>query len=120
MAKFIELAVFTLQSDLDIVRSLLESEDIRCYVKDELTSQVYTFSSVGLGGIRLDVLEKDFEQAAAFLNRQGYAHFLSVSVVEKSVADLKQEAQLMHIFKWILKIVIVLAILAIALLFFKK
>ena len=119
MAKFRELAVFTLQTDLAVVRSLLESEGIECFVRDELTTQVYTFSSAIIGGNRLDVLENDFDKAKAVIDSQGYSHFLSEIAEEKSPEDLRQEAQLINVLKWVIKIVIVLGILAILLFFFR-
>lgn len=61
------LAVFSYPHELATVKSLLESEDIDCYVKDELTVQVDNFVSNAIGGIRLLVHESNIERSRSIL-----------------------------------------------------
>ena len=58
--------------ELAVPRARLESEGIECRVLDELTVQVNPFYSNAIGGIKLQVREKDLEQARAILKEGGY------------------------------------------------
>ena len=62
------LAVFSYPHELVTVKSLLESEGVDCYVKDELTVQVDNFVSNAIGGIRLLVHESNIERARIILS----------------------------------------------------
>jgi hypothetical protein len=63
------------------IRGRLEAEGIECYVKDELTVQIYNFYSNAIGGIRLEVRESDYEKARQILIETG---FLKEEVEEPS------------------------------------
>lgn len=73
MKELITIATFTLPSDLAIVKGRLESEGINCFVKDELTVQVYNFVSNAVGGIKLQVRKNQALQAMEILKEMGYA-----------------------------------------------
>jgi len=70
--KFITVLTVTFPHEVAVIRSRLESEGITCFVKDELTVQVYPFYSNALGGVKLQVLEKDLNQTVAILKETGY------------------------------------------------
>lgn len=72
MNSYVTIATFTFPSELAIVRGRLESEGIECYVADELTVQVHNFYSNALGGIKLQVNEKQAAEAIEILKELGY------------------------------------------------
>lgn len=72
MDNFITLATFTYPSEMVAIRGRLESEGIECYVKDELTVQIYNFYSNAIGGIRLEVRQSDYETARQILVETGF------------------------------------------------
>jgi len=72
MRNFKKLATFTYPSDLAVARSLLESMNIECYVKDELTVQVHNFYSNAIGGITLEIPENKYETAKNLLMESGF------------------------------------------------
>ncbi len=72
MNKFITLHSFTFPSELVAIKGRLEAEGIECQVKDELTVQVHNFYSNAIGGIRLQVKEKDYQNAKKILIETGY------------------------------------------------
>lgn len=76
MQDFINIASFTYPSELVVARSVLEANDIDCYVRDELTVQVHNFYSNAIGGIRLAVHKSKLEEATDILTASGYASFL--------------------------------------------
>lgn len=59
-------------SDLVVARSVLESEGIYCFVKDEIMSQLYPMFG-GVGGAKLQVRGEDAEKAIAILIEGGFA-----------------------------------------------
>jgi hypothetical protein len=63
---------FTYPYELAILRSRLESENIECFVKDELTVQVNPFYSNAIGGIKLQVRESDLQRAIVILKETRY------------------------------------------------
>ena len=54
--------------ELSMAKALLESEGIVCSIKDEFTIQVNPLYSNAIGGIKLQVLENQVEQALELLN----------------------------------------------------
>jgi hypothetical protein len=58
--------------ELAVVRGRIESEGIYCFVKDELTLQVFPYWSVMLGGAKLQVRESDLQEVADILSETGY------------------------------------------------
>lgn len=83
MDNFVTLASFTYPSEMVVVRSKLESEGIACYVKDELTVQVYNFYSNAIGGIRLEVRQSDYEEARRILIEIGFLEEEEVPEISK-------------------------------------
>lgn len=70
--QLITVKVFNFAHELGLVRSFLESEGIACFAQDELTLQVYPLATNAIGGIKLQVMEKDAEQAVDLLKKGGY------------------------------------------------
>lgn len=71
MNDFVTLKVFTYQHEMVVVQELLHAAGIQTFVKDELTAQINPLFSNAIGGIKLQVPEKDLEQAIAILKEAG-------------------------------------------------
>lgn len=71
MDKIVEIARFTYPADAQILRSLLESEGIECYLKDELSNQILG-SYVDIGGVKVEILEKDIPHALEVMKAGGF------------------------------------------------
>lgn len=72
MNKLLTVATFTMPSEMHVAKSKLESEGIKCYTLNELTVQSHNFISNAIGGIKLQVHEKDSENAISLLKEFGY------------------------------------------------
>lgn len=77
MVDYVHIATFTYPSDLTIAKSTLEANEIDCYIRDELTVQVHNYLSNAIGGIRLEVREKQYEQALKILIDSGFGNHIS-------------------------------------------
>lgn len=60
-------------TDLAVLKSKLESEGIKCFLKDELSSQVLTHISSMV--VKLQVYESDFSKAKAIMQATGQYPF---------------------------------------------
>jgi len=69
--KFVTVFTYTYVYEGAIIRSRLESEGIRCFVKDELMAQNIIYSNA-IGGIQLQVMESDLPRAIEILKEAGY------------------------------------------------
>ena len=58
--------------ELAILRGRLDADGIECRVLDELTVQVNPFYSNAIGGIKLQVKERDIQRAVEILKEGGY------------------------------------------------
>ena len=76
MKDFQHIATFTYPADLLVVRSLLESMNIACMVKNELTVQVHNFYSNAIGGITLAVEAENYDTAKNLLLESGFEAYL--------------------------------------------
>ncbi len=72
MDNWITILTFTYPHEAHLVKGKLESEDISVQIKDELVAQVNNFYSTAIGGVKLQVLEKDFDKAYLILINAGY------------------------------------------------
>lgn len=70
MDNMVEVARFTRPTDAHALASLLQSEGIECYVRNELTSQ--TLGMIDLGGVRVELLESDVQRALQVMLDNGY------------------------------------------------
>ena len=85
MKERVRLASFNSQSELAVARTKLKSEQITCWVEDELTVQSYNFISQAIGGIKLFVYAKDFDVAYTILQEGG---FLPKELAKPNKVDL--------------------------------
>lgn len=72
MAELQTLMTFTLPTDMAIIKTKLESENIVCHVKNELHVQVDNFASNAIGGIELQVFAEDYLRARLIAEQAGY------------------------------------------------
>lgn len=63
---------FTLPQEAYVARSLLEAEGILTFLKDEMTVQIHNFYSNTIGGVKLQVPERDVDNALKLLAEGGY------------------------------------------------
>ncbi|MBS2213848.1 DUF2007 domain-containing protein [Carboxylicivirga mesophila] len=66
------IITFELPHDAHLVKTKLESEGIQVTLNDELTVQVDNYISNAIGGIKLQVLERDIITAKSILKELGY------------------------------------------------
>ena len=71
MDKMVEIARFQNQAEAFMLRSLLESEGIECYLKDEIINQMYG-GFVDFGGIKVQILEDQVPHAMDVMKANGY------------------------------------------------
>jgi hypothetical protein len=69
---FVTIKTFTYPHEVAIIRGRLESEGIECVTQDELMAQVNPFYSNAIGGVKLQVRERDLPQAIDILKETGY------------------------------------------------
>ena len=72
MDSFITIKTFTYPIDLAVIRGRLEAEGIDCFAKDELVAQANPFLSNAIGGIKLQVRQRDLPRAIEILEEGGY------------------------------------------------
>lgn len=71
MDKMVEIARFQNQAEAFMLRSLLESEGIECYLKDEIINQMYG-GFVDFGGIKVQVMEDQVPHTMDVMQANGY------------------------------------------------
>jgi hypothetical protein len=69
---FETILTFNEPAQLDIIRVKLEDAGIVCHVPDEHTAAWYPHYINAIGGLRLQVRQRDMELATAILIRHGY------------------------------------------------
>ncbi len=91
MENLVTIRSFSIHSDMAVPKTLLESEGIECFVKDEFMS----YPSIdALGGIKLQIKESDLESAIEILKKSGYL----------KDEDLKPSGLYAKIEKWLSKL----------------
>lgn len=68
--KIVEIARFYEPEQAQILESLLKSEGIKCYLRNEYTSQV--MYPANMGGIRVELLESEVPHAMEVMEANGY------------------------------------------------
>ena len=68
--KMVEIARFQYVEQAQGLSSLLQANGVVCYVRNEYTTQVMGLTDVG--GIRVELLESDVEQAMQIMEANGY------------------------------------------------
>jgi len=66
------LLTFTFPTEMAVIKTKLESENIVCHVKNELHVQVDNFASNAIGGIELQVYAEDYLKARLIAEQAGY------------------------------------------------
>lgn len=82
----VTIKTFTYPHEAYVVRGKLESEGIETFTKDEMTVQVHNFYSNAVGGVKLQVWEKDVPHAKEILGL-GAEKQRDILIVKK--ADIK-------------------------------
>jgi hypothetical protein len=78
---FVTIKTFTYPHEVAIIRGRLEAEGIECATQDEMMAQVNPFYSNAIGGVKLQVRERDLPKAIEILEEAGYlkeADFLPI------------------------------------------
>lgn len=71
MDKLVEIVRFTYPAEAQTLMALLRSEGIDCYLRNEITSQLYA-GSVDVGGARVEIREEDVQRALEVMRTGGY------------------------------------------------
>lgn len=71
MEKLIEITAFTNVNDAYILRTLLESEDIQCFLQDENSATIMN-GYANIGGVKVMISSEDYERAAELMKQHGY------------------------------------------------
>jgi len=72
MEEWIKIQEFSYAQDAYMAKALLESEEIHVFLKDEVSSQVFSLFSNIIGGIKLLVPTEEAESAFHILKEGGY------------------------------------------------
>ena len=70
MEKLVNIRTFSQSADFEMVKTYLESMGIECFGRDEIINRAY-LANVN-GGVKLDVLESQAEEAIKLLLEAGY------------------------------------------------
>ena len=70
MEKLVNIRTFCQSADFEMVKAYLESMGIECFGRDEIINRAY-LANVN-GGVKLDVLESQAEEAIKLLLEAGY------------------------------------------------
>lgn len=66
------ILTFTYPHEAHMAKGFLESEGIETLIQDEMTAQVNNFYSNAIGGVKILVKDKDFEESVVILQKGGY------------------------------------------------
>ncbi|MDF9828877.1 DUF2007 domain-containing protein [Parabacteroides sp. PF5-6] len=69
--RMVEIARFSKVDQARMLVSLLQSEEIDCYINNEYTTQVFA-GLADMGGARVEVLESDVKRAMEVMEANGY------------------------------------------------
>ena len=70
MDELVNIRTFSQSADFEMVKAYLESMGIECFGRDEIINRAY-LANVN-GGVKLDVLESQAEEAIKLLLEAGY------------------------------------------------
>lgn len=71
----VEIASFTYSADAQVLITLLESEGIECYLKDEFMSEILPGLS-DIGNMRLQVKEEDVSKVLEIMKKGGFEKYI--------------------------------------------
>ncbi len=69
MENFILFKTFMYSSEMVVIKSLFENENIRFYIKNELALATHPFASLAIGGIEFYIHKDDVEKALRLCNK---------------------------------------------------
>lgn len=69
--KMVEIARYTFPADAQTLVALLKSEGIDCYIRNELSTQMYA-GYIDVGCARVELLESEVEHALEVMKDNGY------------------------------------------------
>ncbi len=72
MNNLVTIRTFTYAHEAVIVKARLEAEGVQGYLKDEFTVSIDPFLSNAVGGVKLQVVEDDVDEALAILTKVDY------------------------------------------------
>ena len=70
--KMVVLRRFSQGSEANMLANLLQSEGIECYVRDNITQQI--FGDFDFVSVKIELLEKDLLRAREIMQAYGYSH----------------------------------------------
>lgn len=94
MNNWITVITFTYPSEAHMAQGFLESEGVESILKDEMTAQVNNFYSNAIGGVKIQVIDKDYENALSILKKGGYIEMEKKAEVE--VVSLDESTDINH------------------------
>jgi Putative prokaryotic signal transducing protein len=74
--RWVTVAIFTLPTELVVIKGRLEAEGIKCFAKDELITQTINFHSQAYGGVKLQVPEDQVQLAHKILQDFGHIPYV--------------------------------------------
>jgi len=101
---FVTVRTFGLPTDLVVAKGVLEANGIKCQTKDELTVQVDNFLSHAIGGVKLQVREKDVLLANQLLNEGGFIEGKAAEPnrIENFFSSHTIQKTLLRLGKWVI------------------
>ncbi|MCF8219523.1 MAG: DUF2007 domain-containing protein [Bacteroidales bacterium] len=72
MNDWVTVLTTDLPQEAHLAKAKLESEGINVFMKDEMTAQVHNFYSNAIGGVKLQIEDKDYQKAMDILKASGY------------------------------------------------
>lgn len=117
MEKMIEIASFQFPAEALTLCSLLESEGVQCYLRDEITSQILG-NYVNIGGVKVEILEEDLPRALEIMEAGGYIS--DIETVEetepiKAIHSFSEHIPFLRKYTLEKQIIIIFAIVAVLL-----
>lgn len=112
--KMVQIATFPSEAEAGILQTYLEAEGIICYLRDELTNQIYGSISV-MGGIKVDILEKDLPRALELMREGGYELPLPEDYSDgvKEISSFSEQIPFLRKFQLETQIIIIFVIVAV-------
>lgn len=118
MEKLKTIASFDLPHEAHFAKAKLESEGIKVFLKDELTVQVDNFISNAIGGVKLQVFERDVIKSNEILVEAGFLKPKNIEsdLYESNLSKLTSRIPLIGRLGFEIRILVILAVLVIAVL----
>ncbi len=120
MNRYITVATFQLPQDAYVLKSKLESEGVKCFLKDELTVQTDNFLSNAIGGVKLQIFAFDFEKAKHILEATGHLKVTREqpsefdNILDRTSRNIPLVGKLPFTIRWITLLTLLFAIVFIA------